>query len=40
VFVVALLLLAAPVVDLCRQQWGRRLTPEADSDRLDNSRGP
>src|SRR5207249_10030014 len=40
VFVVALLLLAAPIVDLCRQQWGRRLTPQADSDRLDNSLGP
>jgi len=40
VFMVALLLLAAPIVDLCRQRWGRRLTPEADSDRLDNSRGP
>jgi L-cystine uptake protein TcyP (sodium:dicarboxylate symporter family) len=40
VFAVALLLLATPIVDLCRQQWGRRLTPEADSDRLGNSRGP
>ena len=40
VFVVAMLLLAAPIVDLCRQQWGRRLTPEADSDRLDTPRGP
>ena len=40
VFVVALLLLAAPIVDLCRQQRGRRLTPQADSDRLDNSLGP
>jgi hypothetical protein len=38
VFVVALLLLAAPVVDLCRQQWGRGLTPEPDRDRLDDSR--
>jgi hypothetical protein len=40
VFVVAWLLLAAPTVDLCRQQWGRRLTPEPDNDRLDDSRGP
>jgi hypothetical protein len=39
VFIVALLLLAAPIVDLCRQHWCRRLTPEADSDRLDNSQG-
>ena len=38
VFVVAWLLLAAPIVDLCRQQWGRRLTQEADSDRLGDSR--
>jgi hypothetical protein len=40
VFVAAWLLLAAPVVDLCRQQWGRRLTATPDSDRLDGSRGP
>ena len=40
VFVVAWLLLAAPIVDLCRQQWGRRLTQEADSDRLDDPREP
>jgi hypothetical protein len=40
VFVVAWLMLAAPIVDLCRQQWRRRLTPEPDSDRLDVSRGP
>jgi len=40
VFVVALLLLAAPIVDLCWQQWGRGLTGEPDSDRLDGSRGP
>ena len=40
VFVAAWLLLAAPIVDLCRQQWGRRLTKEADSDRLDDSREP
>ena len=39
VFVVAVLLLAAPIVDLCRQQWGRRLTAEADNGRLDGSRG-
>jgi L-cystine uptake protein TcyP (sodium:dicarboxylate symporter family) len=40
VFVVAVLLLAAPIVDLCWQQWGRRLTEEPDGDRLDGSRGP
>jgi hypothetical protein len=39
VFVVAVLLLAAPIVDLCRQQWDRRLTAEADSGRLDGPRG-
>ena len=39
VFVVAVLLLAAPIVDLCRQQWGRRLTAESDNGRLDGSRG-
>jgi hypothetical protein len=38
-FVVAWLLLAAPIVDLCRQQWGRRLIPEPKSDKLDGSRG-
>jgi hypothetical protein len=39
VFVVAVLLLAAPIVDLCRQQWARRLTAEPDNGRLDSSRG-
>ena len=39
VFVVAWLLLVAPIVDLCRQQWGRRLIPEPKSDKLDGSRG-
>ena len=39
VFVVAVLLLAAPIVDVCRQQWGRRLTAEPDNGRLDGSRG-
>ncbi len=40
VFVVAWLLLAVPIVDLCRQQWDRRLTPEPESDKLDGSREP
>ena len=39
VFVVAVLLMAAPIVDVCRQQWDRRLTAEADSGRLDGPRG-
>src|SRR2546428_603151 len=38
VFVVAWLLLAVPIVDLCRQQWDRRLTPEPESDKLDGSK--
>src|SRR5437867_641066 len=38
VFVVAWLLLAVPIVDLCRQQWNRRLTPEPESDKLDSSK--
>ena len=40
VFVVAVLLLAAPIVDLCRQQWDRRLTPGPESDKLDGAKGP
>ncbi len=38
VFVVAWLLLAVPIVDLCRQQWDRRLTPEPESDKLEGSK--
>jgi len=40
VFVVAWLLLAVPIVDLCRQQWDRRLTPGPESDKLDGAKGP
>ncbi len=40
VFAVSWLLLAAPIVDLCRQQWGRRLIPEPESDKLDGLREP
>ncbi len=39
VFAVAWLLMAVPIVDVSRQQWGRRLTPEPDGDRLNGSRG-
>ena len=38
VFVVAWLLLAVPIVDLCRQQWDRRLTPEPENDKLNGSK--